>query len=96
MEYGDSVVLTDDGEASGTEALQEPGVEVEDDTTPAVGWDVDQAVAGLPKVQLRLDATPEELMPGRFLAAMVDRVLGITPVTMHREARKRRNEAAQR
>ncbi|MCZ8253217.1 MAG: hypothetical protein O9318_12160 [Hylemonella sp.] len=93
MEYGDGVTLPDDGEAPAVEALAEPGLEDEEDAAPVANDDVDQAIAGLPKVRLRLDVTPEELMPSRFLAAMVDRVLGITPVTMHREARKRRTGA---
>ncbi|MGF6776148.1 hypothetical protein [Paraburkholderia sp. GAS334] len=33
---------------------------------------------------------PEDLAPSRFLAAMVTRVLGATPVNMHEEARQRR------
>ncbi len=96
MEYGDGAVIADNGEEPAAEVLEEPGVEAEEDAAPAIEGDVDQTIANLPKVRLRLDATPEELMPSRFLAAMVDRVLGITPVTMHREARKRRSEAAQR
>ena len=95
MEYGGDAVVADDGEASAKEVLQEPGVEPEDDDAPAIEEDVDPIIASLPKVRIRLDATPEELNPGRFLMVMVDRVLGITPVTMHREARKRRLEAAQ-
>jgi len=95
MEYGDGTAVADDGEQPAVEALAEPGVEVEEDADPVADGDVDQTIANLPKVRLRLDATPEELMPSRFLAAMVDRVLGITPVTMHREARKRRAEAPQ-
>ena len=62
---------------------------------PAVGGDLDVAIARLPMVKICLDATPEELNPGRFLAAMVDRVLGATPVTMHKNARKRRVDATQ-
>lgn len=46
------------------------------------------------RARLRLtilkEEIPEELAPGRFLAAMVTRVLGATPVNMHKEARKRR------
>lgn len=71
-----------------------PGVEPEDGVVPAEGGDTEKAVARLPKVKIRLDATPEELDPGRFLAAMVDRVRGATPVIMHKAARKRRVEPA--
>jgi hypothetical protein len=45
-------------------------------------------------VDILLGKTLDELMPCRFLAAMGDRVLGATPVTMHREARNRRSDAA--
>lgn len=93
MEYGDSVAPPDDGEAPAVEALATPGVEDGEDSTPVTVADVDQLISNLPNVRLRLDVTPEELMPSRFLAAMVDRVLELTPVTMHREARKRRTEA---
>ncbi|OWQ88413.1 hypothetical protein CDN99_16270 [Roseateles aquatilis] len=97
MEYGDDAVLPDDGEEPAVEALAEPGVEAEEDSAPVVDavGDIDLTIANLPKVRLRLDATPDELMPSRFLAAMVERVLGITPVTMHRGARRHRAEARQ-
>jgi hypothetical protein len=95
MEYGDGAAVADDGEEPAVEALAEPGVDAEEDVAPAADGDVDTTIAGMPKVKLRLDATPDELMPSRFLAAMVDQVLGITPVTMHREARERRAEAKQ-
>jgi hypothetical protein len=94
MEYGADAAVTDDGEEPATESLAEPGLEDEDDIAPELDGDADQTIANLPKVRIRLDATPRELMPSRFLATMVNRVLGITPVTMHREARKRRAEAA--
>lgn len=95
MEYGDGAAVADDGEEPAVESLAEPGVDAEEDVAAAADGDVDKTIAGMPKVKLRLDATPNELMPSRFLAAMVDRVLGITPVTMHREARERRAEAKQ-
>lgn len=90
MEYGDGAAVADDGEEPALEALAEPGVDAEEDIASAASGDLDKTIADMPKVTLRLDATPEELRPSRFLAAMVDRVLGITPVTMHGEARKRR------
>lgn len=54
---------------------------------------VDEALAALPNVVIRHDTVPPELQPARFLAAMVHRVLDTTPVTRHREARRRRREA---
>lgn len=47
----------------------------------------------LPEVRLRYDTVPAALQPAAFLAAMVHRVLDVTPVTRHREARRRRAEA---
>lgn len=96
MEYGQDAVVADDGEAPAIEALVEPGLASMPDAAPPADSDVDKAIAAMPKVRLRLDATPERLLPSRFLAVMVDRVLGITPVTMHRSARQRRAEAARR
>ena len=54
---------------------------------------VDEALASLPQVVIRHDTVPPALQPARFLAAMVNRVLDTTPVTRHREARRRRREA---
>lgn len=93
MEYGDAAAIPDDGEKPAVESLEQPGVEIEEGAVPASEGDVDQIIVGLPRVRLRLDATPQELLPSQFLSVMVDRVLNITPVTMHRDARKRRIEA---
>lgn len=95
MEYSSAAAVVDNGEEPVEDISREPGVEPEEDGVPAADADVDRTIARLPKVKVRLDATPEELMPGRFLAAMVDRVLATTPVTMHKDARKRRADAAQ-
>lgn len=77
-------------------ALPEPGYELEDENAPPPALDVivDQDIAQLPRVNVLKEQIPEELAPGRFLAAMVTRVLGATPVNMHKEARKRRSSPA--
>ncbi|BBX36961.1 hypothetical protein MMAG44476_09522 [Mycolicibacterium mageritense DSM 44476 = CIP 104973] len=54
---------------------------------------VDEAVAALPDIAIRHDTVPPELQPARFLATMVKRVIDTTPVTRHREARRRLREA---
>jgi len=95
MEYGGGAEVVDDGVEPAVESLSEPGLEAEEDVVPIFDSNADQTISILPRVRLRLDATPEALKPGRFLAMMVDRVLGITPVTMHKEARKRRATAPQ-
>jgi hypothetical protein len=54
---------------------------------------VDEALAALPDIAIRHDTVPPQLQPARFLQIMVSRVLDISPVTRHREARLRRNTA---
>lgn len=55
---------------------------------------VDDALAALPDIAIRHDTVPPQLQPSRFLAMMVNRVIDTTPVTRHREARRRRNTPA--
>lgn len=93
MEYSDGAVLVDNGEEAATDITREPGAEPEDEVSPAADGNVDLTIKRLPKVSILLRETPEELRPGRFLAAMVDRVLASTPVTMHKIARKQRADA---
>lgn len=96
MEYGEGVELVDNGEEDTVDVTAEPGAEPEEEVAAAADDDdVDQTIARLPAVRILLEQTPDELQPGRFLAAMVDRVLGATPVTMHKLARERRAQAAQ-
>ena len=90
MKYSGAVV--DDGEEREEGIPEEPGVESQDDVMPAADGDLEIALARLPRVEVCLGLTPKELNPGRFLAAMVDRVLTATPVTMHKNARKRRSQ----
>ena len=56
-----------------------------------VEGEVERAITHLPKVTILRKETPENLDPGRFLAAMVGRVLRTTPVNRHVQARKNRN-----
>lgn len=93
MEYSDDAAIPDTGEERPAEGVPEPGpelVEEEDAPAPAPESDVDREIAELPKVTILEEKIPEDLAPGRFLAAMVTRVLGATPVNMHEEARQRR------
>jgi hypothetical protein len=73
----------------GTVIPEELGVERQASVVPATDGDVERAVGRLPKVKIRLDETPEQLNPRRVLTAIVDRVLGVPRVTMHKEAGKR-------
>jgi hypothetical protein len=95
MEYGDEAALPD-GEAEAPEGgILDPGPESEesDESTPSMIPEsaVVSVIKRLPKVTIRRDKTPSELEPGRFLSAMVMRVLNATPVNMHEEARRRRS-----
>lgn len=74
--------------------VPDQGIEADSDDVPAkIPEDtLGKVIASLPKVTILVDRTPAELSPDRFLAAMVSRVLGATPVNMHEEARRRRAE----
>ena len=54
---------------------------------------VDEALAALPDIAIRHDVVPPQLQPARFLAIMANRVIDTAPVTRHREARRRREQA---
>lgn len=94
MDYADTAIAENGEEAHAT-VLPEPGPEAKDEEvapTPELDIDdVDRDIASLPTVKVLEEKTPVELSPGRFLAAMVARVLAATPVNMHREARRRRD-----
>lgn len=86
------------------EAIEEPGGIPEPGLEPEPGEDViapeipeesaETIIASLPVVKILLDQIPANLSPSRFLAAMVTRVLGATPVNMHEVARERILSAA--
>ena len=54
---------------------------------------VDEAMAALPVVVIRHDTVPAQLQPERFLATMAKRIVDTTPITRHREARRRMADA---
>lgn len=95
MDYADEAAIPDTGEEPSPEGVPEPGTawhEEEDAPLqpPKFESEVDRQIAQLPKVSILEEKIPEDLKPGRFLAAMVTRVLAATPVNMHKEARRRR------
>lgn len=98
MEYANEGVIPETGEEPPVTTLPEPGHELKDDEapTPAADAVVDREIALLPQVKILQAEIPEDLAPGRFLAAMVARVLSATPVNMHKEARRRRVSPALR
>lgn len=97
MDYSDEAALPDTEIDPPEGGILEPGPEGETETEnlPASVSDsvIDELIQRLPKVAILQDLTPVELAPSRFLAAMVARVLGATPVNMHEEARRRRAAA---
>lgn len=94
MEYADDAALPDAEMEPPEQGILEPGPEPEgegdDVPDPIPDATVDKIVKSLPEVAILINRIPAELSPGRFLAAMVSRVLGATPVNMHEEARNRR------
>lgn len=94
MEYADDVALPEEPTEPPPAGILEPGPEPECDAeevpAPIPDATADQVINRLPKVKILKGRTPAELAPGRFLAAMVMRVIGTTPVNMHEEARRRR------
>ena len=86
----DTEAPADQDDADGVESAEsETLFEIVDVETAAV----DAAVSALPDIVIRHDTVPAQLQPSRFLATMVSRVIDTTPVTRHREARRRRTEA---
>lgn len=81
----------DDGDDD--DPLIAAGVEVPDmlfDIVDVETAAVEAALAALPDIVIRHETVPPALQPGRFLQIMTERVLATTPVTRHREARRRR------
>lgn len=96
MEYADDQIIPDTGEEAHPEGVPELGTEVvsEDDKPAETAIaKVDRQILALPQVKVLTDKAPVSLDPGRFMAAMVSRVLTTTPVNMHKEARLRRASA---
>jgi len=98
MEYADDAAVSDGQDEPPEGGILEPGPEPDEEGAeplPVIPQaTIDDTVKNLPKVTIRHADTPTELAPARFLAEMVNRVLRTTPVTMHGEARRRRNAAA--
>lgn len=96
MDYADDQIIPDTGEEPHPEGVPELGTELDSDEDKPVDTaitSVDRQIQDLPPVKILTDKTPDDLDPGRFLAAMVARVLSTTPVNMHKEARQRRISA---
>ena len=97
IEYGANLATIPPGDEAGDDGdADNPLVAagLDDDTLPDEGEEVpatavDEALAGLPAVQIRHDAVPDGLQPARFLELMIRRVIDATPVDRHEDARER-------
>jgi hypothetical protein len=97
IEYGEDLAsastgdeAADDGDADNplvAAGLDDDTLQDEGEEVPATA--VDEALAGLPSVQIRHDAVPDGLQPARFLELMIRRVIDATPVDRHEDARER-------
>ncbi len=97
MEYGGEVSPPEVGEGEPASVVLEPEPEPEaDEPAGPSDSEMDRIIQGLPSVTVRIDKTPEGLMPDRFLARIVGHVLDTTPVNFHRDARERRLAAVRR
>ena len=98
MEYSDDAAALDAEQEPESDGILEPGPEpegeAEDVPVPMPDKMAGEVIKHLPRVTILNDRIPEELSPGRFLEAMVSRVLRATPVNMHEEARRRRASAS--
>ena len=100
IEYGDHLAVTADADdpGDGEDRLAEAGLtpplaELEGAAELVEESEVDAALAKLPTVVIQRARVPEDLQPGYFIGEMARRVIEATPVTHHREARLRRNNA---
>lgn len=97
MEYDDIAASEDGGDAletAGTGVLL-PGPETDEVEVETPEIDVSRVIDSLPSVRILIEDSPEHLSPSRFLNAMITRVLDVTPVNMHQEARRRRDAVRQ-
>ncbi len=102
IEYGADAAVPEDDGTDTEDRLAAAGIDSDEEDEPSEEElelsaveqeEIEHVLANLPAVAIRRDATPENLAPERFLAAMVSRVLDVTPVNMHSEARARRKDA---
>jgi hypothetical protein len=79
-----------DAEDEDIETIEsEPGPSEFDIEVAPVEVDVDTSLAALPSVQLRQELLPPEVTPNRFFKIIMETILKNTPVSYHREARRR-------
>lgn len=99
IEYGDHLAVedSDDDAGDGDDPLAGAGLAPEGDLADHSEdevelAEVDQALENLPQVLIQHEMVPPDLWPDRFIGEMVRRVIEATPVNMHAEARRLRND----
>lgn len=99
IEYGAHLAVDEgnDDPGDGEDPLAEAGITpLEDDEVAEESVElsavVEEALAYLPHVAIRVELVPADLQPGYFIAEMVRRVIDATPVNLHKEARRRRSQ----
>lgn len=96
IEYGSDIVVDENDVEPPDELITTPGVDLseedfEDELGPVRDDEIAAQLAAVPCVRVLTGAdVPAPLKPNAFLAAIVNRVLDGTPITMHLEARTRR------
>lgn len=94
MEYGSDVTVPDEDQEEPDGIVEDAGTDSDlDDEEEHVALsdrEVEAALQSLPSVTVQTDAVDRRLLPNAFLRTLIERVLDITPVTMHDKARKRR------
>lgn len=82
----------DDEDRSVTAGLA-PAPDEDDEPVELPESEVERALASLPVVRIDHERTPANLSPGAFLTTMINHVLDVTPVNLHKPARKRLRHA---
>lgn len=96
IEYDGAATLEGESGEDSEDPLVAAGLEPQDEIGEIAHLpesEIEHALYALPTVRVRHESIPQQLSPGRFLAAMVLRVLDTTPVNTHKPARARVRKA---
>lgn len=97
MEYPADVSVSDEDHEEPDGIVQDAGpgadVDAEEEHVALSDREVEAALQSLPSVTVQTDAVDRRILPDAFLQTLIERVLDITPVTMHDKARRRRTTA---
>ncbi|TFD76730.1 hypothetical protein E3T54_10050 [Cryobacterium sp. Sr8] len=99
MDYGDDLVVEEEDDDEEPEnPLAEVGAEPEpggaEDVEEVPPYEIEAALAGLPRVVIQEDLVEPHLRASPFIANIVNRALDATPINLHKTARALRKNAA--